>query len=313
MWFNNGYQIIVVPKDATKTRRLRISSSTARFLAFGSLVALPLIVGAFFLVIFYQNQLVSMRRSLAENRQVLEQKDLISSRLANLERNLIKTEGTLGSLEHTMDVELGEMKTGLGPIPEDVILQGSGKEVTPLRSRLDELMENGEDLNISKIRATMNDAAERIAGLNKKIEEVYELNSDKIRFVAANPSIMPVAGWITSDFGVRRSPYSGAFKMHYGLDIASPIGTPIVAPADGKVVYADFRGGYGRMLMIDHGYGLSTVYGHTSKLFVQAGEKVTKGEVIAAVGSTGSSTGPHLHYEVHVDGIPTDPLNFVVK
>jgi len=86
-----------------------------------------------------------------------------------------------------------------------------------------------------------------------------------------------------------------------------------VAPADGKVVYADFRGGYGRMLMIDHGYGLSTVYGHTSKLFVKVGDLVKKGEMVAAVGSTGSSTGPHLHYEVHVDGIPTDPLNFVVQ
>ncbi len=312
MWFN-GYQILIVPKDATKTRRLRISSSTARFFAFGSLVALPLIIGAFFLVVFYQNQLVSMRRSLAENRQVLEQKDMISSRLANLERNLVKTEGTLGTLEHTMDVELGEMKTGLGPIPEEVLLQGSHPEITPLRSRLDELMENGEDLNVSRIRMTMNDAADRIAGLNKKIEEVYELNSDKIRFVASSPSIMPVNGWITSDFGVRHSPYSGALKMHYGLDIASPIGTPIVAPADGKVVYADFRGGYGRMLMIDHGYGLSTVYGHTSKLFVKVGDLVKKGEMVAAVGSTGSSTGPHLHYEVHVDGIPTDPLNFVVQ
>lgn len=300
----HDYHIIVIPADSAKTKRFRVSASTSRFLALGGLLAIPLIIGAFLLVIFYQNQLISMRRSLAENRQILEQKELISSRLANLERNLNKAEGSLGSLEEAMDLELGEMKTGLGPV---------SPEVTPLRSHLDELMESGEKLDLSKIRTTMTDVSERIAGLSQKIDEVYQFNGDKIRFVQANPTLMPVDGWITSNFGMRNSPYSEAYKMHYGIDIASPVGTSIKAPADGKVIYADFRGGYGRMLLIDHGYGLATVYGHTSKFYVKAGDLIKKGEVIGAVGSTGSSTGPHLHYEVHVDGIPSDPLSFVVK
>ena len=124
---------------------------------------------------------------------------------------------------------------------------------------------------------------------------------------------MPVNGWVTSDFGGRRSPYSGVYKMHYGIDIASPMGTPVQAPADGKVVFAESKGGYGRMVVIDHGYGVQTLYGHASKIFVDNGQKIKRGDEIALVGSTGASTGPHLHYEIHVDGIPADPLNFIME
>lgn len=101
--------------------------------------------------------------------------------------------------------------------------------------------------------------------------------------------------------------------MHNGVDIAAPIGTPIIAPSDGVVIYAGPKGGYGRAVIIDHGYGIQTLYGHTSQLFVSEGDHVSRGEKIAAVGSTGASTGPHLHYEVHVDGIPTNPMNYILK
>src|SRR5690606_5699978 len=121
-----------------------------------------------------------------------------------------------------------------------------------------------------------------------------------------------VKGWLTSGFGYRYSPWGGNVKMHKGVDIAAPTGTSVMAPSDGVVVFSGSKGGYGSTVIIDHGYGIKTLFGHNSQLFVSEGDKITRGQKISAVGSTGASTGPHLHYEVHVDGIPTDPMNYII-
>ena len=120
--------------------------------------------------------------------------------------------------------------------------------------------------------------------------------------------IRPISGIITSRFGVRSSVRSGD---HTGLDIGAPTGTPIKAAASGTVTFSGVKKSYGYMVVISHGDGIETYYGHCSKLYVTAGEKVSQGEVIAAVGSTGNSTGPHLHLEVRVNGVAYNPQNYV--
>lgn len=100
--------------------------------------------------------------------------------------------------------------------------------------------------------------------------------------------------------------------MHAGLDIAAAPGSPVYAPADGVVSYAGYDQGYGKLVSIDHGYGVSTRFGHASQIYVQVGQKVSKWDVVAAVGNTGRSTGPHLHYEVRINGTPVDPINFIL-
>ena len=100
--------------------------------------------------------------------------------------------------------------------------------------------------------------------------------------------------------------------MHNGIDIAAAPGSPIVAPADGIVSFAGYDPGYGKLVSIDHGYGVVTRFGHTSQIFVEVGQKVSRRDVIASVGNTGRSTGPHLHYEVRVNNIPVDPYNYVL-
>ncbi len=119
--------------------------------------------------------------------------------------------------------------------------------------------------------------------------------------------IRPVDGRITSNFGYRMHPILGKRKMHTGLDMGSPSGTPIKAAAGGVVIYAARYGGYGNCVMIDHGDGVVSLYGHCSSLAVSNGQKVNQGETIAYVGSTGLSTGPHLHFEVRKNGVPTNP------
>lgn len=121
--------------------------------------------------------------------------------------------------------------------------------------------------------------------------------------------LKPVNGPIVSGYGYRIHPILKYKKMHYGVDISAPTGTPIKAGGDGKVIFADWRGGYGQCIMIDHGKGIVTLYAHLSKISVKNGQVVSAGKVIGNVGSTGLSTGPHLHFEVRVNGDPVDPLS----
>ncbi len=135
---------------------------------------------------------------------------------------------------------------------------------------------------------------------------------DRESFLKSTPTILPARGWITSYYGPRLSHYTGKIKMHEGLDVGADVGTPIVAPADGLITFAGAKAGFGLFVQIDHGYGVETIYAHASKLLAQKGEQVKRGELIAKVGNTGYSTGPHLHYEVRINGTPVDPLYYVL-
>lgn len=128
--------------------------------------------------------------------------------------------------------------------------------------------------------------------------------------VAATPSLLPISGWVSSNFGYRRHPYDGSYRLHAGVDIVAEPGTPVRAPADGTVIYSGLRSGYGKVIVIDHGYGIRTLFAHNNRLFKNSGEKVKRGDTISEVGSTGKSTGPHLHYEVRKNGRPVNPVTF---
>ncbi len=143
------------------------------------------------------------------------------------------------------------------------------------------------------------------------LQMLIEYFEDKRSLYASTPSAWPVRGWITSPFGNRTSPFSGIVKFHEGLDIAAQTGTPVMAPADGVVVKAGFSTGYGNMVEISHGYGIKTIFAHNSRLNVKAGQRVRRGEVISYVGDSGSSTGPHLHYEVRLNGLPVNPTKYM--
>jgi murein DD-endopeptidase MepM/ murein hydrolase activator NlpD len=146
----------------------------------------------------------------------------------------------------------------------------------------------------------------------QSVIELWELLSDRQSLLAATPSMKPSRGPIGSRFGFRVDPFNGKQRMHAGLDIVASPGTPVRSPADGVVSFSGWDDQYGKLVSIDHGYGVLTRYGHNSQLYVQVGQKVTKYDVISAVGSTGRSTGPHLHYEVRINGIPVDPANYIL-
>ena len=129
------------------------------------------------------------------------------------------------------------------------------------------------------------------------------------------PSILPVRGWITSYFGYRNETFYADhdLRFHRGMDIAANIGSPVLASATGQVIHRGYDDtGYGKMVIIDHGYSVKTVYAHMSEFRVQKGAYVRRGDVIGLVGNTGKSTGPHLHYEIQISGVPVDPINYIL-
>jgi murein DD-endopeptidase MepM/ murein hydrolase activator NlpD len=159
----------------------------------------------------------------------------------------------------------------------------------------------------------------RMASANQQVELETLLKSleDQQNLLASTPAIRPVSrnvnAWVTSRFGYRTSPFTGRRELHKGYDIASRQGTPLLATADGVVTYSGKKGLYGNFIVIDHGHGMITRYGHCHKLLKKLGEKVKRWDTIALMGTTGRSTGPHVHYEVHMNGMPVNPLKYILN
>ena len=142
-------------------------------------------------------------------------------------------------------------------------------------------------------------------------QDVRNLLNDQISISRSTPKGWPTRGWLSSYFGQRKSPFTGRTVMHEGLDIAANTGTPVIVTADGIVSQVEYSPTYGNTVVVDHGYGYQTLYAHNSRNLVKVGQRVKRGERIAQVGNTGMSTGPHLHYEVHLNGVPINPRSFL--
>ncbi|MCE5324318.1 peptidoglycan DD-metalloendopeptidase family protein [bacterium] len=196
-------------------------------------------------------------------------------------------------------------------------------EISSLQTRLE--FQRNKVAALADSQQEMIDNLEHNIELQKKAEDELQAESQEIenqirryqmtpkgraRYARAFKGglSMPCSGPITSPFGYRKHPISGIYKPHTGVDIGVPSGTPIHAAADGEVIFAGWRNAYGYAVIVDHGGGVSTLYGHNSRLLVKCGQQVSRGQVIAKSGSTGYSTGPHLHFEKRVNGKPVNPL-----
>lgn len=194
----------------------------------------------------------------------------------------------------------GESRFGIGgSVPEDlnpVLAHGRDHHL------FDEKMQN----QIEYLHASCEDQHDRFETLLDGIER-------KLTLLASTPSIRPTRGYLSSGFGYRASPFTGEREFHRGLDFAARTGTPVIAPADGMVTFAGRKGILGRVIVIDHGHGMVTRYGHLQKILAHPGNRVKRGDEIARVGSSGRSTGPHLHYEVRFGGIPVNPMKYILN
>jgi murein DD-endopeptidase MepM/ murein hydrolase activator NlpD len=181
------------------------------------------------------------------------------------------------------------------------------------------LGELGQEISSQNLTEQINQVSNAAAALQEIAEleeqsfaEIQESFQDRVDRLLATPSVAPASGYISSEFGYRMHPALKIRRFHAGIDIANNVGTPIFSPADGLVTFSGPLGGFGQVVEINHGYSLVTKYGHNSRNLVRRGDRVKRGDKIALMGSSGVSTGPHLHYQIEVRGRPVNPRFFLL-
>jgi len=283
------FTVLIIPEGSHQVRRFRIHRNLVRGLlgtALVLLLAVSVLIYAEVQSRFDQQEFARLKSvnldqrlelaSLANQLQILQQD------LQLMAQNDAKVR-VMAQLTPTSDA-----MTGVGGAPE-----------LPPTAAISDLQQE-----IEKVRL-------QIDLHRQSQEEIQGFLNDQRSLLAAKPEGWPTKGWVTSGFGMRKSPFTGRRKMHEGIDIAARTGTPVYATADGIVSRAETTPGYGKLVVLEHGYGYKTYYAHNSKLLVKVGQRVKRGERISSVGNTGSSTGSHVHYEVRRNGVPLNPRKYL--
>ncbi|MFO7732193.1 MAG: M23 family metallopeptidase [Candidatus Aminicenantes bacterium] len=294
--------LIIVPHTKTSCRTLNFSQKALRALGAGSVI----LVVALTVVLADYISMSSVRRKFSVlSEETVEQKALI----AGYERSIGELRETIANLESyakKINIMAGlkspdvlTAPAGLGGGPSDAELAAGGPAPR-----------SGPQAVLPLAIQNLSEKAESIERNLNSLVGYFE--SESLR-LASTPSVLPAAGWLSSRFGHRTDPFTGTWTMHWGVDISTNVGNPIVATADGIVIKVQFDKYLGNSVTISHGNGFTTVYGHMSKFAVKAGKKVKRGEVIGYIGKTGKAAGPHVHYEVWKDGKKVDPSNYILE
>lgn len=258
------------------------------------------------------------KRLKGENFKLRQELQLVKNKVDSMENTVERVRNYAKKLQ--LLTGQGDKAAGLpqgGPIEEEVERAPAGGMRGKRRSSLSNEFEVPAGDPVLPPTGSLDEKVDKLQLVSVQAErdltylESYLMAQSAV--MSATPSLLPIAGWVSSAFGYRRHPYDGTLRLHAGVDIAAEPGTPIRAPAIGTVIYSGYREGYGKAIVIDHGYGIRTLFAHNSRLFVQSSHKVRRGEIIAEVGSTGHSTGPHLHYEIRKNGVPVNPVTFFTR
>jgi|SRR5579859_3769619 murein DD-endopeptidase MepM/ murein hydrolase activator NlpD len=282
--------IIFVPHARAKFRKLKVSHRL--LFSVVSLVTSSLCLSGFFSVQYFTSlsqthELTKLRR---ENRELQTANEQFSKSVEGLRTQL-----------HTVEDRTRKLAIIAGISTLDETSQGGVGGIRPA------------DLGDNPYRDDLDKMAFRSRRLEKDLSVVQQKLADQLEILSSTPSIAPVRGILTDGFGGRSDPFTGEPGTHNAIDISSAIGQPVHAPADGVVVKAEWANGYGNVVYIAHGNGYSTRYGHLSAFAVKPAQHVKRGDIIGYVGSTGRSTGPHLHYEVRLNNNPVNPLEYILN
>jgi murein DD-endopeptidase MepM/ murein hydrolase activator NlpD len=280
--------IIFVPHARAKFRKVRVSHRA--LFSVLSILTSSLCLSAFFSVQYFTSisrthELISLQN---ENRDLQTANTQFSQSIESLRGQLKTVEDKTKKLAIIAGINpLDTVQGGVGGIHQGDDLQN------PYRDEIDK----------------MNFRSRRLQGALSTLETQF---TERYNLLSSTPSISPIRGVLTDGFGGRSDPFTGERGNHQGIDIASATGQPVLAPADGLVAKAEWANGYGNVIYLSHGFGYATRYGHLSGFNVKPGQKVKRGDVIGFVGSTGRSTGPHLHYEVRIKDKAVNPLEHIL-
>ncbi len=308
---DKSFTILLISDAKSKIKKFKISFNLLR----GLFVFAVIIVAA--VAILVSNLFVTRQKlqdKIAEVERIEYKINYKTIELDNLERKTSEIETKTRILENYLkEVEdLDRMVrdiTGEGGFENEVAVYTSDLNANiDLENDPDEIFyySISQDHELEDIDALLDELLMVAPEMQEKLAEDKEKMEDHIYMLEHTPSIWPTWGRVTSPFGVRRWG-----RIHQGLDIANSVGTPIKSSASGVVILAEYYGGYGNKVMVYHGFGYTTVYAHLSRFMVNVGDQVKQGDTIGLMGNTGFSTGPHLHYEVRVEGTPKDPMDFL--
>jgi murein DD-endopeptidase MepM/ murein hydrolase activator NlpD len=322
MIFKKSYSLLIVPHDSGHGKAAFLHSKHLNLFVASLIIVLG--VSGFFIIrhcLYYHKLKIAFAPTFKENEILRAEqqgygqvKDSLSTDIEKLQAQLRKERLTylssVGNLARQVDnlrklavkvkIQAGFKSTSI--VEED---EAAGGPESPVYIGK---YDNDQPIEISKLETIINPY---ISNQIAELKEVDNFLGTKESLLSATPELAPLFGKMTSNFGVRRWRKSGHVADHYGLDIAVPKGTPVCAPAEGVVTICSWTGDYGNLIELDHGTGYTTRFGHLSKYNVEIGDRVQKGQAIGLVGSTGHSTGPHLHYEVRYNGTPIDPIDYM--
>jgi murein DD-endopeptidase MepM/ murein hydrolase activator NlpD len=297
--FKDKLTLMLIPSSSGDSRQFRVSG---RLLLGSAITIVVLVLSSIFVYAsFFDNRVdqQEIERLRAENDRLMDRYEKMRINIAEIEsryQDLVDKEQTI------------RVAFDLPQIPSEERQLGVGGPISPAFAR----MSDNE-----RIAYKTEQEVDRLLILSsfelEKYHEVEDALQDVKGRLSHTPTIWPTKGWLSRGFGMKHDPFTGYRQMHRGIDIANHKGTPVIATADGKVKAITSTSGLGKMVSLDHGYGLTTLYGHLSEIKVKRGQHVKRGDVIALMGSTGWSTGPHLHYEVRMNGRPVNPAKYLLN
>ena len=297
------FDILIFGHKTSKANHLRIYRKTFKIGFY--LIGLVYLCTTFFFCDYIQikRKVYKLNRLRQETQAQKSQIRFFSDRIEDLEEQLSKLKDFDRKIRIIANLEKVQDTTPIMGI--------GGSSPSDIREKLKR--ENDENGLIQQMRNDIERLKSEAMSREESLSELEKLLQSKKEMLAHTPSIWPVMGWVTSGFGFRINPFTGLTQMHEGIDISNRVGTPVIAPADGVISDIGNDLGLGKILVISHGVGMITRYAHLNKVLVRVGQKVKRGEKIAEIGMSGRTTGPHLHYEVRLDGIPINPMRYILN
>jgi len=304
------FTVFLIPSNSPRRYEFTITRRTI----ITALVAFCILISLFFVIVIHYAFIRDMaleNLELKKENQILSQslKD-ISAETRRLSDALNKIEVFKNKIKLLANINDTERGLSIGPVE-----MGRNDNIVNIKSLedLSYLNNSTKMMRLSILSSRIHLLSSEFESAQKELEEVNRFFEERKDILRSTPARWPCYGWVTSEFGFRYDPFTGEKTFHKGLDIATAMNTPVVAPADGVVVSTYFHSGLGNELVIDHGLGITTVYGHLNEFKVKVGDRVERGQIIATVGNSGRSTGPHLHYEVIVNGINVNPRKYIIE
>lgn len=291
------YTILVLPDATSTAQKFHITRSAITVL---SVVLAVAVLGFGFFVYQYVNlnvRLIELKRL----RQEAGERTQFAAKVSQLETELSRLRELDRGLRVAAGLDRSESPDGA---------QGGAESIS--RAALLDAVQHRSGRLMDSVNRDLEVLGQEIVSRERSLQELKRYLDEKRSVLNSTPTIPPVPGLVTASYGYRRSPFTGQREVHEGLDIAAPYGTPVVATADGIVTFVGPLAAYGHVVFVNHSHGFATFYAHNSRYRVKEGQAVRRGEVLAYVGTSGRTTGPHVHYEVHVNGSIVNPLKYIV-